>query len=241
MRQFIIGGLCGIAVTLAAPFAYLYATEGPETASALWHAFGGRASMPEEKEAYMKQPFYYSTDYDLTAPFLTHYSKSSNMRDFGIYREEPVLTLGKTDFAQLCVSAVGDKSFDVAFHLKPEGRKTLLDSFTWSDPRFSAELAPDDGAYTKRYYIEVGGDRMIWFWVNEPGAAGYAAMVDETPQAPDFTLSVPFSQLYNFQYYLLNYMTDAPISACNAGVDLDDFPMWQTSVDEAWANTLKNR
>ena len=228
MRQFIIGG---IAATLAAPFTYLWLTDGPESASALWRAFGGRIPVPQEKQAYMQSPFYYHTGYDLKAPFLTEYSKSSHVRSFAVYREEPVARLTKADYARICVSDLGDESFDVSVRLNAAARDTLAKSFNAWDDRFSTGLSPEDGTFAKRYYVEAGGNRMVWFWVNEEGAQAYDGLASD---AFDFTLTVPFSQLYNFQYYLQDDMTDQPIDACNADLDLNTLPMWQVSVDESW-------
>lgn len=240
MKKFIFGCLSGIGLMLLLPLVVIAYMGGANGLMMLGYLISGKQEpLPQELEKYHKEAYYYHTDYELDAPFIDGDSATTHNRHLGLYREEPVQEFYKDDYERVCISKFNSGHFDVAIKLLPDVREKLAKDFDLNADRFSSFASP--GGYTKRYYVEAGGDRMVWFWVSGGGAEQYHKAITNNPDQFDFTLRVPLGQLYNFQFYLINGMTDAPLEGCTPDVDPSSIPNWATIVDEFWAESLAAR
>lgn len=234
MKKYIIGGIIGFLALPLSGAVFLFISAGIQPFYTLYYLFATEP-LPEELEKYHGNAYSNSTDYVLNGAFLDEDSFTTVSRGFLVYREEPVVNLHKTDFASVCMSSFDADSFDVAITLTPEARETLGASFSETGEAFKNTFAP--GGFTKRYFIEAGGDPISWFWVSGGGARSYEAALKADPTHPDMILKVPMEQLYNFQFYLINEMTDTPPLGCTPDVDPRKMPAWMTVIIPFWAKS----
>ncbi len=238
MKKYIIGAVVGFfSLPLVLAIA-LFAYAGIQPFYALYYSSTAE-SLPKELEAYREGAYSYFTDYELEAPFLDEDSETTHSRDLFIFREEPVIELYKGDYDSVCIQSFDNSTFNVALVLSPDAREILQNSFAQRGEPFDDTFAA--GGYRKRYFVEAGGSRITWFWVSGRGADAYRDAVAVAPEDPDFILSVPLGQLYNFQFYLINGMTDAPLKGCTPDVVPELLPAWNTLVIPFWDDSLSKR
>lgn len=231
MRKYLIGGLVGFLVPPIALMLFLLLTFGSEP---FYHAFTD-PGYPEETEGYRNEADYYSTDYKLEAAFLDEDSIISHNRPMGLYREEPVIAFDKRDYQSVCVSHYDAEYMDFAITLTANARDKVLESFQYQEAKFENSFR--EGGFEKRYYLEASGNRIFWFWVTGGGAAAYETAIKAAPAQPDMILKVPMDQLYNFQFYLINGMTDKPPLGCTPDVDPRKMPAWMDLIIPFWATS----
>ena len=231
MPKFLKGFLVGLITLPLAGFLLLTALYGIQPFYLIYYSFTAEP-LPKDIAAYQADPYYYYTDYELSARFLDDDSNVSHNRSFGLFREEPVIEFFKNDYQNVCVQSFDSVAFEVAVTLMPETRQILHDSFAQTDKQFDSHFAA--GGFQKRYFIEAGGNMITWFWVSGSGAEIYKKAMQNNPDEPDFILSVPLGQLYNFQFYLANDMTDKPLSGCTPDVKPEETPAWKKVVVPFW-------
>lgn len=227
MKKYFIGGLIGLAIIPGIIILLIVVKFGIEPAYK--HFF---LDLPNEQEEYKKMPSSYFAKYNVEAPFIVPHS--SIIRDghpFGIYKNVPVQVWEKEDFTSICMHALSEETFDVAFILSPLARHNLLASLRQTQNQTPFQFSND--GYATRYYINVDDERLAGLWAAGLGAVAYETAITDTPELPDFIIQAPYGQLYNFLTSILGLL-DAPVQGCTPDVDPTDIPVWEELVVPIW-------
>ncbi len=191
---------------------------------------------PVSTDIYRGKALWRHTSYEISAPFIgdpmnTYITHSTPLTFF---RQEPALEIRKEDFARVCaVEAKGrtkrhDSQLVIGFKLRPEVREKLRTQLLTSDEKYKDIFS----GYEQRFFLEVGGALIKWFWVQEKDAKAYDAPLKNGNLDFDFKIKVPEDQFYKLQFYLTNKLTGTPLTGCTEDIDPNDIPHWESLVKE---------
>ena len=230
MKKYLLGIIFGFLSLpwVVALFLYLY--DGPQPFRALSTLFVETHNSDKWAD-YKKDAYSYDTDYKISGTFLDEESHTTYQKGLMIFEENPIIELGLGSYESACIQSFNNQSFDVAITLSSEERQRLIAGFATIGVPVDNILV---SGTQKRYFMEIGGDRVSWFWVSESGARSYQSATQVSPDAPDFVISVPMGQLYNFQAYTYNSIGDAPLGGCTSDINPEEMPGWNAVATPFW-------
>jgi len=210
---------------------------GPTPFYLLW-SVSTSEDPPQELKIYQDEKDYSFSGYELSADFLDQENSNVvHMSPLTFFRQDPALELNIQDYDKACISKIESDYIIVAFKLLPQIKQKLLTEFKNQDEKYRAFA---HGDYEQRFILEGAGNTFAWFWMTDPGVRQYEEALTEQPGNFDFSLKIPYAQLYDFQFLLMNYVSDVPLKGCSAEIDLQKLPYWDALIELAWHGRARN-